>query len=267
MNTRNAQYWDATADLYQERTRISTRDFHYGPLLPGDRELGLLPERVEGQRCLELGCGAGQTSICLSRAGARCTAIDISKAQLGHGRRLAAGEGVRVEFVQGDLDHLPVRDLGRFDLVHSTYALPFAANPAAVLHDAAALLEPGGVLLLTTAHPVYAGEWVEAPDGDEGMLVYNYFHPPDDLREPGPGHDGARARAAPLGEVAEWIRAAGLSIDRLLEPAAKPIPLMTEDEIRDQVPYESDDWRAMYEILSAVPIVAVFRCVRERQTA
>ena len=40
MNTANAiAYWNATADSYAERVTIRTDDFHYGPLIPGDRDL------------------------------------------------------------------------------------------------------------------------------------------------------------------------------------------------------------------------------------
>jgi len=51
----NRSYWDLLAPHYQEQTEISVDDFHYGPLLPGDRELGLLPASLDGLRCLELG--------------------------------------------------------------------------------------------------------------------------------------------------------------------------------------------------------------------
>ncbi|MBL7012580.1 MAG: hypothetical protein ISR85_06605, partial [Kiritimatiellales bacterium] len=39
----SARYWNDIAELYQKETRISTSDFHYGPLLPGDSQLELLP--------------------------------------------------------------------------------------------------------------------------------------------------------------------------------------------------------------------------------
>ena len=51
-------YWNTIADAYQQETHISTDDFHYGPLLPGDRELHLLPDVLEGLTCLEVGSGA-----------------------------------------------------------------------------------------------------------------------------------------------------------------------------------------------------------------
>lgn len=260
MPERNELYWDTTADHYLRDTRISTRDFHYGPLLPGDEELGLLPPSLKGLRCLELGCGAGQNSIYLARRGAQCMALDVADKMLEHGRELAKAAGVAVDFRRGDMDRLPVADLGRFDLVHSTYALPFADDPADVIGDCSRLLAPGGCLLLTTGHPAYAGDWVEVGEGEAGLLLHSYFDPPEDRREPQDGHQGAVSRAYPPSVVAEWITDAGLRIDRFLEPRPLVIPLMTEEEIRARVPYESDDWRELYEVLSAVPIVAIFKC-------
>lgn len=262
----NARYWDATADLYQRETRISTRDFHYGPLLPGDGELGLLPDPLPGLRCLEVGCGAGQNSIFLASRGAVCTALDVSEGMLRHGRNLAEQAGVEIDFREVNMDRLTGEDLGGmgpggFDLVHSIYALPFASDPAGVVKACAELLAPGGCLLFATGHPVYAGEWAETED-EAGLFLQSYFDPADDLRSPGEGHEGAVARTCPISEVTDWIRDAGLGLDRFLEPRPLPIPIMTEEEICARVPYESDEWRALYEVLAAIPIVAVFRCLK-----
>ena len=42
----NRKYWDELAPGYQEQTSISTDDFHFGPLLPGNADLRLLPAPV-----------------------------------------------------------------------------------------------------------------------------------------------------------------------------------------------------------------------------
>ena len=76
----SARYWDDLADLYQKETRISTDDFHYGPLLPGDSILGLLPP-VPQRSCLEIGCGAGQNSIFLAKQGAQ---LEQAKASVSY---------------------------------------------------------------------------------------------------------------------------------------------------------------------------------------
>ena len=154
----NKIFWDDIAGLYQEHTRISTRMFHYGPLLPSDQELGLLPSKLDGLHCLEAGCGAGQNSIYLASRGARCTAFDLSPKQLQHGRLLAEKEGLTVEFLEADLDNMPAFADAPFDFIHSTYALPFSLTPQKVIEDWFHLLKPGGQLLLTDGHPCYSGE-------------------------------------------------------------------------------------------------------------
>ena len=258
----SARYWDDLADLYQRETRISTADFHYGPLLPGDAQLKLLPD-VRGARCLELGCGAGQNSIFLAKQGARCVATDISEEQLTHGRRLAAAEAVPVDFRRISMDSLRegLSSESAFDLIHSTYALPFAANPAQVIADAAAMLSSGGTLLLTTGHPLYAGEWLDIGDGEEGLFLPDYFHPEPDVRMSLDDQTMSASQPWPLSQIAEWIFSAGLVLERMLEPAPLPIPDMSEAQILAQVPYDSAGWRELYPQLARVPVVAVFKAV------
>jgi len=35
---------------------------------------------------------------------------------------------------------------------------------------------------------------------------------------------------------------------------------MSEAEIRAQVPYDSDGWRALYPQISRIPVVVIFKC-------
>lgn len=258
----SARYWDDLADLYQKETRISTNDFHYGPLLTGDSTLGLLPSIGKNFQTLELGCGAGQNSIFLAKQGAQCTAIDISKKQLEHGRRLAAAEKVDVDFQRTSIDSLREGSWkdSSFDLIHSSYALPFAADPAKVIADAAALLKPDGTLLLTTGHPLYAGEWLDIGDDEDGVFLPNYFQLEPDVRMSLDDKTMNAAQAWPISQLAEWMHEAGLIIERLLEPAPMPIPEMSEAEILEKVPYDSADWRALYDQLCRVPVVVIFKC-------
>lgn len=266
----SARYWDDLAELYQKETRISTCDFHYGPLLPGDSTLELLPRfgkndsgtTVPQRSCLEIGCGAGQNSIFLAKQGARCTAIDISEEQLNHGRHLAASENIEVDFRRISMDALHAGLLGEqaFDLIHSSYALPFAADPAKVISDCAALLKPGGTLLLTTGHPLYAGEWLDIGDGEDGVFLPNYFQLEADVRMSLDDKTVNAAHYWPISQIAEWMYEAGLVIERLLEPAPMPIPDMSEEEILAKVPYESADWRALHDQLARIPVVVIFKC-------
>ncbi|MCC7299606.1 MAG: class I SAM-dependent methyltransferase, partial [Verrucomicrobia bacterium] len=232
----SARYWNDLAELYQKETRISTDDFHYGPLLPGDSTLRLLPgdlcrpdvpvRRLPARlrqssgvartsdfiRCLEIGCGAGQNSIFLAKQGARCVAIDISEEQLAHGRKLAAAEKVEVDFRRASMDAMG--DLGQFDLIHSTYALPFSADPAKVIASVSAMLKPGGIFLLTTGHPLYAGEWLDIGEGEDGLFLPDYFRPAPDVRMSLDDKTMSAAHYWPVSTVAEWLFSAGLAIER-----------------------------------------------------
>jgi len=253
-------YWNGTAREYRIRTRVSCGDFHYGPLLPGDSELQALPSNVEGLSALELGCGGAQNSIFLARHGAaRTVAVDFSTAQIAWATQLAREYRVELEIVVADLEHLPFRNTSRFDLVHSTYALPFLPVRAQqqLIRTAADLVRPGGTFLLATAHPLSCAEWLEVDDGETGVFCDSYVAPPADRR------DGACCQPVPLGLLFDWLTDAGLRVTRMLEPAPLPVHEMTENEINDRVPYDSDRWRALYDRLNRFPPVAIFVASRD----
>ncbi len=262
----SARYWDDLAGLYQKQTRISTSDFHYGPLLPGDSTLGLLPSIGKNGntafQCLEIGSGAGQNAIFLAKQGAQSIAIDISEEQLEHGRKLAKKESVEVDFRCISMDSLRAGTLedGSFDLIHSSYALPFSADPAKVIADCAALLKPGGTLLLTTGHPLYAGEWLDIGDGEDGVFLPNYFQLEPDVRMSMDDKTMNAAQYWPISTLTEWMHDAGLTLDRILEPGPMPIPEMSKHEILEKVPYDSKDWRELYDQLARIPVVVIFKC-------
>lgn len=260
----NRDYWDALTPDYQEQNRIRCDRFHVGPLLPGGEALGLLPENLDGQRCLEVGAGAGQNSICLARQGALCTATDISAAQLERGRELACQHGVEVDWRELPMEQLDQLPAASFDFVHSVYALPFTHDPEAVLVQMARLLRPGGQLLLVTGHPVFAGEWLEIEGEGEGMFLPDYFEPPPDVRSLTAEDDDDTlifSRTWPLSDLFGWLQGAGLRVERLLEPRPLPIPAMSEQEIAEQVPYDSDLWRPLYPQIANVPVVVIFQAL------
>lgn len=254
------RYWDDLADAYQAQTTIGTHDFHYGPLLPGDSDLRLLPTPPStAPRALEVGCGAGQNSIFLARQGWDCTALDLSPAQLAHGRALAAEAGVTIDWREASFTDLPA-DLRDFDLIHSTYALPFTPEPAPVIADLAARLRPGGTLLLTVGHPLYAGEWVEDDAAGPGLFLPDYFRPEPDRRLSETG-EAIACHYFPVAHWVDWLLAAGLTLDALREPEPLPIPLLTSAQTA-RIPYLSADWLELYPVLACVPTVLILRATR-----
>ncbi len=254
------RYWNSLADAYQRDTRISVDDFHYGPLIPGERELRLLPPLRPGQTALELGCGAAQNSVWLARQGLACTALDISTAQLRHAQALARRAQVDLRLVRAPIETFEQSVEGTFDLIHSSQALQFVDRPADCLARAAHRLNPGGSLVVATVHPLYQGDWLEVADQDApaeeaqpGLFLANYFQPPDDVRDEEPGCL-AISRAYPVSAWFAWLRAAGLAVVQLAEP-----PVMPDAE---SPPYASAAWMALAEQLRAIPATLVLVAVK-----
>ena len=79
--------WDEMSRDYQNQTDISVEDVHYGPLCPGESELQILGD-VRGKRILDIACGGAQNAIALANMGAEVFAIDFSRNQIAHARRL-----------------------------------------------------------------------------------------------------------------------------------------------------------------------------------
>jgi SAM-dependent methyltransferase len=254
-------YWNGLSDEYQRITRIATDDFHYGPQIPGERAMRLLPPLRPGLRALELGCGGAQNSVFLARQGLDCTAVDLSAAQLRHARDLARDHGVPIRFVEAPLERFREAVEDPFDLVHSSHALEFVDDPAAVLRAAYAVLAPGGWLVLSTVHPLYNGDWIVPEEGDfavedergeegRGLFLTNYFSPPDDVRYDAEGRPVVVSRAYPVSAWFDWLREAGFDVLRLAEPPAVP-PGITP-------PYTSDAWAERDGELDAIPGTLIF---------
>ncbi|MDT8390123.1 MAG: class I SAM-dependent methyltransferase [Lentisphaeria bacterium] len=249
-------YWDDISAEYHRVTQVSCDHFHYGPLLPGDDDLGLLPRPLAGLRCLELGCGGGQNSIYLAARGAVCAAADYSTEQIDHARSLAGKHAVDISFQTWDMDVLNPDWRDQFDLVHSAYALPFLKDQGRALRFAADYLRPGGQLLFSTAHPLFAHEWADFEDGELALLLENYFSPPVDSRRSEKGHQ-TTCSPVTISSLVESLHQAGLAVRRLLEPPPLPVDSLTADEIAAQVPYYSEAWHHLYPQLSRVPAVLI----------
>lgn len=248
------RYWDRLSRRYHDETRIAVDDVHYGPLVPGERALRLLGD-VAGLDMLELGCGGGQNSVALAKWGARCLGIDISPRQIVHARRLAAREGIDARFevmdIEHDLERIPT---AAYDRIHSAWGMSFTRDLGPVFRQCRRILRPGGKLVVATGHPVFAGDWIRLDDGAEGMFLRDYFDPPPDIR-----HDGGVMVAAffhPVGRMIDWLAAAGLRLERLVEPRAMP------PDKQAHAPYESDAWDGMRGQLRAVPVVAIYLAAR-----
>jgi len=148
----NRRSWDTISAQYQANTRISTDDVHYGPMAPGERELGLLGD-VTGKRVIEIGCGGGQNSIALTIRVATCVGIDPSPAQIAHARGLALENGVEVQFMEGMAEDLSAFPDGHFDIALSSHAFGYVTDLRRAYDEAWRVLRPGGLFVFCLSHP------------------------------------------------------------------------------------------------------------------
>jgi demethylmenaquinone methyltransferase/2-methoxy-6-polyprenyl-1,4-benzoquinol methylase len=97
-----------------------------------------------GERILDVATGTGMVAAEL-RARADCTVVglDQSPQMLAAARARFAGEGVRVELVEGEAERLPFEDAS-FDALTFTYLLRYVDDPPATMRELARVVRPGG---------------------------------------------------------------------------------------------------------------------------
>jgi SAM-dependent methyltransferase len=103
-------------------------------------------------RALDLACGEGRNAVWLAGRGFRVTAVDWSEVALDKGRRLAADQGVEVEWVCADVVAEYTPPAAAFDLVAVLYLQIPGDERRRVLAGAAAAVAPGGQLLAIGHH-------------------------------------------------------------------------------------------------------------------
>ncbi len=108
---------------------------------------------VEGQRVLDLGCGAGRSSIALARQGARVVAIDPDPIEVDRVRMAAEVAEVHVEVHHGDLAELAFLPADSFDAIVAVHSLASIDNIGRVFRQAHRLLRADRPLLMTLPHP------------------------------------------------------------------------------------------------------------------
>ncbi|MCI0553603.1 MAG: class I SAM-dependent methyltransferase [Anaerolineae bacterium] len=112
-----------------------------------------------GTRVLDVACGAGQTAIPMSRAGAKVTGVDIAPNLIEQARARAQAENLDAQFDEDDAENLPYDDAS-FDLVLSLIGAMFAPRPELVAAELKRVCRPGGKIVM--------GNWT--PTGFVGQL-------------------------------------------------------------------------------------------------
>ena len=102
-----------------------------------------------GSRVLDFGCGSGDVTLALKRAGFNVSGFDVSRAMLAAARQRCEGE--QIEFVQGEpgeYSRLPFGP-GTFRGVVASSVLEYVPNPLAQIAELARVLANNGLLVIT----------------------------------------------------------------------------------------------------------------------
>ena len=213
----NRSWWDTEAtDYYAEHGEfLGDAGFVWGPEGCQESELHLLGE-VRGLRVLELGAGAAQCSRWLVGQGAIVVASDLSAGMLRQGAVLNDRAGTAVPLVQCDALALPFA-AASFDVVFTAYgAVPFVADSARVMREAARVLRPGGRFVFSTTHPF---RWAFPDDpGSAGLTVTMSYFDRTPYVEEVRGVATYVEHHRTLGDRVRELAAAGFRLVDLVEP-------------------------------------------------
>jgi ubiquinone/menaquinone biosynthesis C-methylase UbiE len=107
----------------------------------------------ESSHVLEVGCGAGSTSVALARRGYKVTAVDTVDDMIHFTRQAVdrAGLGTNVETTSADICHLSFP--GRhFDLILAVGVIPWLEQPGNAISELYRVVKRGGYVILTAAN-------------------------------------------------------------------------------------------------------------------
>ena len=165
---------------------------------------------VAGKALVDVGCGGGILAESMAQRGATVTGIDMGEAPLAVARIHQLESGVEVDYRQMTAETLAAESPESFDVVCCLEMLEHVPDPAAVVAACAALCKPGGDLYFSTINR-NPKAWLFAIVGGEYVLklLPKGTHDYNKLIKPA--------------ELAEWIREAGLELERMTGLLYNPI--------------------------------------------
>ncbi len=142
----------------------------------------------EGLRLLDIGCGGGLLSEPMARLGFSVTGVDASERNIGTASAHAAETGVAVDYRCSTAEALKASG-ETFDVILNMEVIEHVADPGQFLRDCAAMLKPGGLMIVATLNRTlkafalakvgseYVLRWLPA-----GTHDWSKFLKPEELR-------------------------------------------------------------------------------------
>ena len=165
-----------------------------------------------GERCLDVGCGCGQSSIQLAervQPGGQVLGLDLSVPMLARAAERAKEAGAAATFERGDAQIHPLEP-SSVDLVFSRFGIMFFADPVAAFANLRRALRPTGRLVFLCWQELGRNAWVTVPLGAAAQHLT--LQPPEDPFAPGPF---ALADADRTRSILEGAGFTGVEIDPL----------------------------------------------------
>jgi SAM-dependent methyltransferase len=167
-----------------------------------------------GVSVLDVAAGTGNASIPAAQQGAHVTASDLTPELLQAGVKRAEAQGVELDWVTADAEHLPFEDAS-FDVVMSAIGVMFAPHHQQAADELLRVCRPGGTLGLLS--------WT--PEGMLGALFRTMgpFAPPPPAGASAPPLWGSETHLRSLtGDRVEWrsLKRQALEITAFEHPLA-----------------------------------------------
>jgi SAM-dependent methyltransferase len=216
----NLASWDEVVELHVASELYDVEGFRAGRSSLSALELEELGPLVrEGTRLLHLQCHFGLDTLSWARRGATVTGIDFSGEALTRARALADDVGLTAHatFVQSDVESLPDRLAGSFDVVFTSWgALTWLGDLERWAGVVAHYLRSGGSLYVAEFHP-YAFVLAEDSTPEALRIGFPYFQYGKPLRLDEPGDYTDPSAVVEHTVTYEWNHGFAEIIDPLLQ--------------------------------------------------